>query len=209
METKSKIFIITVCIFLVLGALIYIRNSSEPTPKTEAEKQQLIPPLEKFSQREKLLKFGMYVTPDPDQNPIDPPERFNGYHTALDIEILPEELNEPVTVYAVCPGKIVSVDVAEGYGGVIIQTCTLNDQEVTILYGHIDPDSYKILQGQDIAAGAPLGNLGADKTPESGGTRKHLHLGIHKGSEIELRGYVQTQAELDDFIDPEPYFFNN
>ena len=33
--------------------------------------------------------------------------------------------------------------------------------------------------------------------------RKHLHLGIHHGSAIELKGYVQEEAELKDFVDPE------
>jgi hydrogenase/urease accessory protein HupE len=55
-------------------------------------------PLSKFDERPKLLTFGLFVTSNPDQNPIDPPERFVGYHTALDIETFDDEQAAEVLV---------------------------------------------------------------------------------------------------------------
>jgi hypothetical protein len=161
-------------------------------------------PLGNFSSRPKLLRFGMYVTPDPNQNPIDPPERFTGYHTALDIETFPSEAGQDVPVFAVCDGEILAAQTAEGHGGVIIQSCVIKGQSVTVLYGHIDPASFTHLEGSPVVKGNQLALLGAAHTEASGLNRKHLHLSIHKGSEIEYAGYVQSRDELQAFIDPRP-----
>lgn len=143
----------------------------------------------------------MYVTPDPDQNPIDPPERFTGYHTALDFEILPGEKTQEIPVRAVCDGPVVQSGFIEGYGGAVIQQCTLNSQTVTTLYGHLKTESLASPQAQ-LQIGDQLGILADHNSEDSGQTRKHLHLGIHKGPEIDVRGYVQNEEELGSFLDP-------
>ncbi len=162
-------------------------------------------PLDKTDQRQTLLKFGMYVTPDPSQNPISPPERFTGYHTGLDIEILPEEKDLPVLVKTICEGKILYTGIIEGYGGVIIQECLIDNQVVSVLYGHLNPTSFKVLVGNNsMSAQTTIAELGKDRSEETGNTRKHLHLGIHKGNHIEFLGYVNEPKDLEEFIDPLP-----
>jgi murein DD-endopeptidase MepM/ murein hydrolase activator NlpD len=93
---------------------------------------------------------------------------------------------------------------ADGYGGVLIQSCRINDQDVTVLYGHLDPASFTKQPGQPVSSGEKLAVLGDEKSAESGFTRKHLHLGIHKGKDIALLGYVQSQSQLEEYIDPLP-----
>jgi murein DD-endopeptidase MepM/ murein hydrolase activator NlpD len=157
-------------------------------------------PLPGASSRPTPLHFGLYVTPDPEQNPIDPPERFTGYHVATDFETYRGERNKKVPVYAICEGPIAFSGFADGYGGLLTQSCRIDDQAVTVIYGHLDmasltPSGTKVGTGQQIAI------LGAAKSEDSGDTRKHLHLGIHKGGG-DVRGYVQTEAETNQFIDP-------
>lgn len=148
------------------------------------------------------LHFGLYVTPDPAHNPISPPERFIGYHVATDFEIYPDEENIDVPVYAVCSGTIAYSSFAEGYGGLIAEHCVLGKEKVTVLYGHLLLSSLpkvgdQVTQSQTIALLAPA------HSHDSDGNRKHLHLGIHRGWDTTFLGYVQTEAELSQFIDPQ------
>ena len=158
-------------------------------------------PLSNMKERPQLLLFGMYVTPDPAQNPIDPPERFTGYHTALDIETLNYEQTEEVPVKAVCDGNVLKSGVVEGYGGVIIQQCVLDNQDVTVIYGHLDTATLAF-ENMHVIQGQRIGTLAPHKSEASGNTRKHLHLGIHKGTDIDVRGYVDSEEELNEFLDP-------
>jgi len=183
---------------LVLVAWSLMGQGNEPA------RTPLGQPLARFRERPKLLTFGLYVTPNPDQNPIDPPERFVGYHTALDVETFDDEAGVAVEVVAVCDGTVVEARTADGYGGVLVHTCTVGGQAVTVLYGHMDPDSFTRKIGDPVTRGQKLAELGNDKSAESGLTRKHLHLGIHRGAEPALLGYVQTEAALDDYMDPLP-----
>src|SRR5688572_13778429 len=126
---KKPIFLFFAAAVLVAGGIFAIeshtcessnaKNAASPgIGSSHALAQAEAPigwPLSEGERREKKLTFGMYVTPDPEQNPIDPPERFTGYHTGLDLEILPEEENEEVPVLAACDGKIVSTKEIAGY----------------------------------------------------------------------------------------------
>lgn len=202
---KKQLLIIPVLIAVLVGALLIFQkpdNESEPNASTSMYKK----PLTKFNEREKLLTFGLFVTPNPDQNPIDPPERFTGYHTALDIETFEDEIDKDVEVKSICDGSVLEAKTADGYGGVLIHTCQINGEDVTILYGHLNPTSFTKKIGDAVKRGDKLGVLGKEMSAESGNTRKHLHLGIHKGPEIVLLGYVQSQEELQNYIDPAPLF---
>jgi DNA-directed RNA polymerase beta subunit len=70
-----------------------------------------------------------------------------------------------------------------------------------VIYGHLDKDGL-IANGTVVEAGDILGNLAPAKSEWSGGNRKHLHLGIRKGETSDYRGYVQTEEELKEYIDP-------
>jgi murein DD-endopeptidase MepM/ murein hydrolase activator NlpD len=159
-------------------------------------------PLSEGDKRTKLITFGLYITPQ--TSPLVHPEKWVGYHTALDFEIFPGEEEKDVPVSAVCEGNIVHAGNVSGYGGTIIQSCTLQGQEVTVLYGHLSMDSFQMSKGDHILSGQKLALLGKAYSTENGGVRKHLHIGIHKGTTIEYRGYVQNQTELQNFIDPLP-----
>lgn len=209
MNWTKKIIILT--ILILISAIAYMLSTKDSnTPASlnteKAKSSNLLPwPIDKAEQRQKLLKFGMYVTPDPNQNPISPPERFTGYHTGLDIEILPEELNAPVPVKTICEGKILYSGIIEGYGGVVIQECNINNEPTSVLYGHLKQSSINVREGQDIVKqGNTVAELGDHKTEETGNTRKHLHLGIHKGNHVEFLGYLTDPKDLEQFIDPLP-----
>lgn len=158
-------------------------------------------PLPNAANRATPLSFGLYVSPDADDNPIDPPERFSGYHAAEDFEVSAGELDGDVPVYAICSGRVIFSGYAEGYGGLLIHRCKIEGQDVTVLYGHLKidgmPEENAMVQGGDT-----IGLLADARSYESGMNRKHLHLGIHKGKKLALRGYVQTEKELEDYVDP-------
>jgi murein DD-endopeptidase MepM/ murein hydrolase activator NlpD len=160
------------------------------------------PPLDKSKERVTKKTFGMFVAP---QNSPIQPERFRGYHTGTDFEIFPEELNTDVSVRAICDGKLIEKKYASGYGGVTVESCQINNEPVTVIYGHLKLSSIAKNTGDEIKSGETLGILGSNKSVETDGERKHLHLGIHKGTNINIKGYVQNQAELSNWLDPCPY----
>lgn len=158
-------------------------------------------PMDNAPNRPTPLSFGLRVTPDPDENPIDPPERFTGYHAAVDYEVSADELEAEVPVYAVCGGRVMYSGFAEGYGGLVVHRCRIGGEDVTVLYGHLSleglPEERAVVR-----AGQRIGVLAPARSYESGGNRKHLHLGIHRGRSLDVRGYVQTEEELADYLDP-------
>lgn len=159
-------------------------------------------PLPSSGNRATPLSFGLHVTPDPNTNPIQPPERFSGYHAATDFEVSEGEVDGDVPVYALCKGKVRYSGYAEGYGGLLIQDCTIQNQKVTVLYGHLTVSGLP-REGSRLKPGDTIALLGADRSYDSGYNRKHLHLGIHKGRMLDLRGYVQNEKELEGYIDPQ------
>ena len=150
--------------------------------------------------------FGIYITPA--SSPIQP-ERFQGYHTGADFEIFPEELNVDVPIYAVCDGKLILKEYASGYGGVAVESCQLNNQSITVIYGHLNLGSIKLVSNSSLKTADFIGILGADKSAQTNGERKHLHLGFHKGSAVNILGYVQNKTELSGWIDPCLYVCND
>lgn len=143
--------------------------------------------------------FGVYISPQ--SSPVQP-ERFKGYHTGVDLEIKPEELDADVPVKSLCDGQLLSAKSATGYGGVAVQSCSLDNQDVTVIYGHINLKSLNAKVGDKFHRGDFLANLGKAYSDETDEERKHLHLGIHKGRDISILGYVQSQSELSSWLDP-------
>lgn len=168
------------------------------------EKKSIAPPLENHNSRITKKPFGIFITPG--SSPVQP-ERFQGYHTGTDFEVFPNELNEEIAVSSICEGKIIEKRNVGGYGGVIIQSCVLEQQIVTVLYGHLSLNNESTANvGDSVELGQNIAVLGDDKSSQTDGERKHLHLAIHKGSAIELRGYVSSKSELDKWIDFEKIF---
>lgn len=157
------------------------------------------PPVDKPQQRVTKKPFGIHITPE--TSPVQP-ERFTGFHTGADYEIFPGEENKEVAVTAICGGALVGAQTASGYGGVVVQECLLGDEPVTVVYGHVRLASVAVKRGDYLRPGQKIAVLGTGQSAETDGQRKHLHLGIHKGRTIDIRGYVQNQNELSSWLDP-------
>ncbi len=172
---------------------------AESAPKQEVLKI----PLDNVGQRTIKKHFGIYVTP---QNSPIQPEKFHGYHTGTDFEIFSGEENIDVPVRAVCDGDMLAGQFVSGYGGVLIQNCRIENNYANVLYGHLGPASFKFRIGEKIKKGDVIGILGDPSKNETGGERKHLHMGIYRKKGIEFRGYVNSESELAGWIDPCLYF---
>ncbi|HBH46156.1 MAG: hypothetical protein A2445_03640 [Candidatus Jacksonbacteria bacterium RIFOXYC2_FULL_44_29] len=183
-----------------------VAEIKEPTAESSASSMQnykITPPIADALSRIAKKPFGIKISP---QNSPISPERFSGYHTGVDFETLATEKDTAVPVYAICTGSLTLKKWVSGYGGVVVQKCQLENQTVTVIYGHLKLESVKAsVDDLEISAGDQLGILGQGYTAETDGERKHLHLGIHQGTAINIRGYVQTQPELDDWLDPQKY----
>lgn len=142
--------------------------------------------------------FGLWVAPG--NSPVSP-ERFTGYHTGVDFETTPEEQNIDVPVYAICAGPLILKKSATGYGGVAVQSCTINQESVTVIYGHLRLASITASVNTVLKPGQQIGILGKGYSAETNGERKHLHLGIHQGTAVNLLGYVPQQNELNQWLD--------
>ncbi|MEO8065490.1 MAG: M23 family metallopeptidase [Candidatus Doudnabacteria bacterium] len=142
--------------------------------------------------------LGIYITPE--TSPV-PDDIFTGFHAGVDFEITAAEQNIDVPIMAICTGKLRTKEWAKGYGGVAVQDCILDNQPVTIIYGHMKLDSIIAIEGAELKQGDTLGILGQGFTSETDGRRKHLHLGIHKGNGPSILGYVPAKQDLAEYID--------
>ena len=154
---------------------------------TEHLKEKLIETSLYDSVRITKKPFGVFITPE--SSPVAP-ERFRGFHTGIDFELISGENASAVGVYALCKGEILSAASIDGYGGVIVQSCSINGDPVTVLYGHLSTSSFAVQQGDSVQANDLLGHLGKGFSRETDGERPHLHLAVHKGSSLGFRGYV-------------------
>ncbi len=162
--------------------------------------ESLALPLSSAAERITKKPFGIKVSP---QNSPIQPEKFSGYHTGVDFEIFPGEENIDVPVSVICQGILIYKNYVKGYGGVAIEKCTINQEVVTVLYGHLKLSSITNRVGDELFTDAKIAILGKAYSQETDGERKHLHLSIHKSSAIELRGYVSKVSELSAWIDPQ------
>ncbi len=169
-----------------------------PLPSDEQNNQnaEFSPPLLHIDVSKK--PFGILVSPE--NSPISP-ERFSGYHAGTDFEIAPDDLGKDIAVFAVCSGEVESVEKINGYGGVMVQKCTLEEEEIWVLYGHINVDKISVKEGDYLPSGKEFAILADNASELSDGERKHLHLGIYNGTKIDVRGYVQNEKDLEDWID--------
>lgn len=162
------------------------------------DSESFVDPLFKVSQRITKKPFGIKISPT--DSPVSP-ERFSGYHTGVDYEIFDDEKEKEVPVFAICGGKLLQKKNAGGYGGVVVQECLLDDAPVTVVYGHIALSSVIRTVGDYIDPGEQIAALGAGFSPDTDNERKHLHLGVHKGLQVDIRGYVESPSELQGWID--------
>lgn len=200
---KRILLIGLVIISLTFVLLFFLENKQQNTvvennpvnqiKKSEKEKKKTYP-IAEFEQRITKKKFGDYIT---SATSLVQPERFSGWHTGVDVEY--DGNNEEIPVLAVCDGEIVLAKWVSGYGGTIVLKCQIENNDYYIIYGHLDTDSF--IGKTEITKGEKLAVLGNGFSQETDFERKHLHFGIHKNS-LDLRGYVQNESELGEWVDP-------
>ena len=177
-------------------------DESSPAITSEAvtSEEAHPPPIRDAEGRITKKPFGIKISPA--TSPVQP-EKFSGYHTGTDFEVREDELNQEVAVYPICVGEIKEVKKVSGYGGVVVQSCTVNKESVSVIYGHISISKSPVAAGDQITLMDQIAILADHESDESDGERKHLHLGIYQDDQIDLRGYVSTEAELSQWINPE------
>lgn len=151
-------------------------------------------PINDFLSRITKKPFGIYITPA--TSPVQP-ERFSGYHNAIDVEY--EDIAYDVPVYAIADGVIVFSDWVSGYGGAFMLEFDIDGIKHNALYGHIRPASLPKV-GDAYKKGEQIAVLGTGYSNETDGERRHLHFGILSDNRIDARGYVQSEGELSGWI---------
>jgi hypothetical protein len=180
-------------------------SSSSPPSSSQSKLPIFSAPLLRTNERTILKPFGINISPS--NSPVRP-EKFSGFHTGIDYEILDHEVATDVPVFAVCDGLISERKYVSGYGGVLVQECVIDDEAVTVLYGHLRLASIEKRPQDNLTAGEKIGVLGTGYSDETDGERKHLHLSMHRGSAVEMRGYVQSEEVLQRWIDPQQLLEN-
>lgn len=177
-------------------------SSMPPTTQPAAPVKPFSEPLPNALSRVTKKPFGIYITPA--TSPVQP-ERFTGYHTGVDFETTPAEQAGTVPVSAVCDGTLLMKKWATGYGGVAVESCALNGQPVTIIYGHLYINSVTPNVGDAMTSGEQFADLGQGYTTQTDGEREHLHLGVHLGTAINILGYVPDKSQLSAWVDATKY----
>ncbi|PIR99006.1 hypothetical protein COT87_01760 [Candidatus Collierbacteria bacterium CG10_big_fil_rev_8_21_14_0_10_44_9] len=156
----------------------------------------LVFPVAEFKERITKKSFGTYVNPN--DSPVSP-ERFQGYHTGVDVEYA--DITTDVAVVAIADGLIVFSGRVSGYGGLVVIRHNIDGKSYLVFYGHLNPSSL-LAKDASISAGQEIGQLGQAYSSEIDGERRHLHLAVYTGSDINMLGYTQTKEGLSKWIDP-------
>ena len=135
-----------------------------PLKEKPIPEKPLVPSLEGFifpidqgEVRVTKKTFGLKVSPK--DSPITP-EKFTGYHTGADFETFPSEKDTEVSIRTICTGPLVMKKWATGYGGVVVQTCQLDKEDVTVIYGHLNIASVATTINTQLKTGDIIGILG-------------------------------------------------
>lgn len=160
--------------------------------------QSYTEPLPQAKSRVTKKPFGIFITPE--TSPVQP-DKFDGYHTGVDFEIIGNESEQQVSVKAICSGPLKRKGTASGYGGYAVQQCQINDQIIQVIYGHIALASVNASMNDSLLSGQYIARLG-EPGIETDDARKHLHLSVRRGTTINILGYVTAKEDLEDWIDP-------
>ncbi|MDD2807909.1 MAG: M23 family metallopeptidase [Patescibacteria group bacterium] len=173
-------------------------TNNSAAPQNVKKNEPVYEPLSYALSRVTKKPFAINVSPQ--RSPVSP-EKFSGFHTGVDFEAQINEQDSEVSIYAICTGVLAQKKYASGYGGVMVQRCKINGEDVTVIYGHLRLNSITAKVGDNIEGNKKIGVLGKGYSAETDGERKHLHLGIHQGTTINILGYVKDQSQLRDWID--------
>lgn len=184
--------------FFGLALVVLLGTMREQKTLVPTKEPERVLPIAEYEKRITKKPFGIYITP---QNSPVQPERFTGYHTGVDVEY--EDITTEVPVFAIEDGELVLAKWAPGYGGAIVLKSNLENKEIYIFYGHLDPQSFT--ENIQAKKGERIAVLGKSQTQETDFERKHLHFAIIK-NKLDLRGYVKTEEELNGWYDPLDFY---
>ena len=178
------------------------------------QNQKVVFPLPNFYDRITLNYFGNYLssgnqsieTNNETPSTCSKGKAYVGYHTADDLEVIKDEINQSVPVYSIAEGIVKQAGYVNGYGGLIVIEHTISGQTYSTYYGHIDLSKTTIKVGDKVTPGEKITELAPECTAQNGYTRKHLHFGIRKDSSIKVAGYVADKNSLAEWIDPKAFF---
>ncbi len=187
------------------SAVTGIQSATNPPTSATTQSTQTtasyVYPLPDYDRRVVLRGFGEYVTAA-DKSEFPCGASFEGYHNGDDLELLDDELPKDVPVHAIAAGTVRQTGTVGGYGGLIVIEHTLAGQTVTANYGHVNIQTATVQVGDRVRAGQTIANLGEHCAASSGGERKHIHFALHKGPAVDVRGYLSTQADLANWLNP-------
>ena len=168
----------------------------------ESQRVNLVSPIQGFERRISKKPFGIFVTPE--NSPVQP-EHFRGYHTGVYVENDNPAGSDGIPIYAIAPGTVILSKIASGYGGVVAIQHIVGGDNILGIYGHLKPSSLPAA-GARIGNGEQIGALGDGFTSETGGERQHLHFGLYRGEDTNIKGYVRTKEELKAWYNPVEFF---
>lgn len=187
-------------VFDAFLASFRVRDQNVTGTESQTTRAAVVEPTQGFLDRITKKPFGIKIAPS--TSPVQP-ERFSGYHTGADAEY--EDTAGEVEVRAIADGTVELAQTADGYGGVVVIAHELDGTTYRTVYGHLDPANLPEVSAE-LKQNDPIGRLGDGASTETDGERKHLHLALYKGSEPNLKGYVDTETELKDWLDPVSLF---
>lgn len=186
----------------VAGATMVSMPGPSDAQSATVPSDRVVLPIEGFYERQSVKTFGTvvdqaFLAGRPDLFRDNGYPKFTGHHAAVDVEYAALSEQGSVTpVRAMAAGTVIYKGTVTGYGGVIVIRHE-RPEAVTSLYGHVRVSDAPVAVGQGVTAGQVIANLGTPYGPETGGERKHLHFGIHKGTALDLNGHEPTRAVLD------------
>ncbi len=182
----------------VLASVSPATNS--PVSAATISPEKLFYPMTRYTTRITNRSYAQKITPE-DSKPLACGDPFEGLHTGDDLEVSSSELEGDSPVYAIADGTVLDVAEVSGYGGLIVTQHTINGQTYTAYYGHISTAKTTIKAKDAVTAGQRITVLGANCSAETSNERKHLHFALHKGSEVDVKGYASA-AEISEWVNP-------
>lgn len=172
--------------------------TAKPTEASSIKRSTVVLPVKEYAQRSTVKRFGDFVQ-----------DRFQGYHVGDDIEFNDQEsLNQEIPVVSISDGIVTRVDSISGYGGFLSINHEIDGKTLHANYGHLDLRSTKLKQGDRVAKGQFLANLGDHKSSETDGERKHLHFALYEGTQTRINGYEALSKNVANWINPTAFFIS-
>ena len=194
----------TILLLLVIPVLFgfYLINSDSTnnpplsnqiiTPSPTPNQSKYFLPINNFYSRITKKPFGIYITPQ--TSPVSP-EKFTGFHTGVDVEY--QDIDSDIPIFSIGNGTVLYSGMVNGYGGFI----AIKHNEFISIYGHLDPSSL-VKNNANVTQDQQIGILGRGFTLQTSGERKHLHFAILKSEPLDFRGYVSSESELSNWLNP-------